>query len=216
MENVQEVPEIERNFKGGWILWVHCETETWITTRSKTARFSSLRGKPSIRNLSLLLFSIAFWSNLTVTSDGTIFPSSIIFCIIVLIPTRTPNKVQMLIAFNTRRLHLLPTCLYQKTATIQLHSLGQLYKSLGSCTTTTTPKEMNWAACKVSQSEQHTHFQTQNWSLPSTNHQHWDVQSHNPSQFWRIVCPFHSLDHLPTIKQGRSDSKAYPNDRGLL
>lgn len=55
-----------------------------LTTFSNAARFSSLRGKPSIRNLSFPFSCIAFCKSLIVTSDGTIFPSLIIFWIIVL------------------------------------------------------------------------------------------------------------------------------------
>lgn len=47
-------------------------------------RFSSVRGKPSMRNLWLSLDSISLWINLTVTSDGTIFPSLIVLRIMAL------------------------------------------------------------------------------------------------------------------------------------
>lgn len=59
-----------------------------LTTASKAARFSSLRGKPSIRNLSFPLSSIACWRRFTVTSEGTIFPSLIILLIIRLKVTK--------------------------------------------------------------------------------------------------------------------------------
>ena len=46
-----------------------------LTSCSKVSAWSMARGKPSMRNLSLLLACMAFRSSFTVTSVGTSFPS---------------------------------------------------------------------------------------------------------------------------------------------
>ena len=61
-----------------WKLW---KKERKLTNCSNAIRFSSVRGKPSMRNLLLSLDSISCWISLTVTSEGTILPSLIVLSI---------------------------------------------------------------------------------------------------------------------------------------
>lgn len=78
-------------FKALFQEYIHVrEDTTLLTMRSNATRFSSVRGKPSMRNLRLSLDSSSFCINFTVTSEGTIFPSLIKFRIIAL-KLRSPH-----------------------------------------------------------------------------------------------------------------------------
>lgn len=78
-------------------------------------RFSSLRGKPSIRNLELSHDSISLWMSLIVTSEGTIFPSLIVFRI-------TELKQQCHIQSNRKK-----RCAYKSRSTTRMRKVTHMH-----------------------------------------------------------------------------------------
>mmetsp|Transcript_24919 Transcript_24919/g.78899 ORF Transcript_24919/g.78899 Transcript_24919/m.78899 type:complete len:231 (-) Transcript_24919:850-1542(-) len=82
-------------------------------SRSQASRFSWLRGKPSMRNLSFLAAAMAPLSSPTVTSLGTICPCFIISA------TALPSAVPLLTC--ARRRSPAERCVYPKSRTMLAH-----------------------------------------------------------------------------------------------